>query len=161
RDIQHGLKSRPRSGRISSIADRHFMVAKTSGRWFVRAMIGLAALQTLGCSEKVTQTSHYSDLQDAGTSPQVLSSKQQRDVAAYQDSEQKLTEVQWGVIEKKGPKPVWERLQFDRHHNDQLNTVDKEPDARTGRIDSATIPPPAPFPTTPTTPIASTQPTSQ
>src|SRR5687768_2243932 len=52
-------------------------------------------LGVAGCAEKVSQATQYAD---------VTSASPERDRAAYLASDEALTKVHYGVIEKKGPK---------------------------------------------------------
>jgi len=74
------------------------------------AVLMLAAIQGLGCVEKVTQTTQYAgDFQPVGLNG--------ADAAAFGESEKRLSEVKWTVLEKKGPKTAWEQFgakEFDQ-----------------------------------------------
>jgi type II secretory pathway component GspD/PulD (secretin) len=70
-----------------------------------------------GCTEKVTETTKFSENRDFGQRPVIISSTPKGDAAAFNASEDRLTEVRYGVLEKKGPKASWEGW-FDHKKSD-------------------------------------------
>jgi hypothetical protein len=75
--------------------------------WLMGALLG-AMVCLGGCAEKVTQTTKFSENQEYGQRPTVISSTPKGDAAALKASEDRLTEVRYGVLEKNGPKAAWE-----------------------------------------------------
>ncbi|HEV8606357.1 MAG TPA: type II and III secretion system protein [Tepidisphaeraceae bacterium] len=71
-----------------------------------------------GCVEKVSETTKFSENRDFGNRPVVISGSPKGDAAAFNASEEKLTEVRYGVLEKKGPKGSWEGW-FDHKKADE------------------------------------------
>ena len=87
----------------------------TQNRQWTRPLraAALAALGSVvligGCAQKTTQTTSVKDLPAARMEqPTVIGD--QRDASAYTESSKQLTTVEWGVLDKKGPQPVWKRL---------------------------------------------------
>ncbi len=70
-----------------------------------------------GCTEKVSETTKFSENRDFGNRPQVISSTPKGDAAAFRASEDRLSEVRYGVLEKEGPKAAWEGW-FDHKKSD-------------------------------------------
>src|SRR5437868_6458239 len=75
--------------------------------WLSRVVLG-AFLLVMGCAEKVTQSTKFSENNDFGQRPTVISSTPKGDAAALKASEDRLAEVRYGVLEKDGPKAAWE-----------------------------------------------------
>src|SRR5438477_709989 len=61
-----------------------------------------------GCVEKVTESTKYSENREFSERPTVISSTPRQDAAALNAAQDRLTEVRYGVLEKKGPKTAWE-----------------------------------------------------
>src|SRR5215211_1205053 len=69
--------------------------------WLAGLMLGALVLFG-GCAEKVTETTKFSENHDFGQRPVVISSTPKGDAAALKASEDRLTEVRYGVLEKTG-----------------------------------------------------------
>ena len=104
----------------------------------------------------------------------IISGSPDRDAAAFDASERHLTEVKWDVIQKKGPRPIWDRLGTkadDEITGKGLGGVSsgRKPRRKAGqdRADRPTPPDreivfmPAPTPTPAPGAPATTQPTTQ
>src|SRR5882762_4726501 len=50
-----------------------------------------------GCTSKVSETTNFSENKDFGNRPQVISSTPRGDAAAFKSSEDRLSEVRYGV----------------------------------------------------------------
>lgn len=82
----------------------------TAGGW-KRAATCAALLAALagGCASKQTeQTTQMGAIPQAADQPTVIGDA--RDAAAASEGDRALTTVEWGVMEQKGPKPVWKRI---------------------------------------------------
>lgn len=86
--------------------------------WLSGVVLG-AFLLVSGCSEKVTQSTKFSENNDFGQRPTVISSTPKGDAAALKASEDRLTEVRYGVLEKSGPKASWEGWGLDHKKTDE------------------------------------------
>ncbi|HEX5241999.1 MAG TPA: type II and III secretion system protein [Tepidisphaeraceae bacterium] len=53
--------------------------------------------------------------------PLVISGNPQRDAAAYDTSDDELTEADWKVLEKLGPRPIWEQLAHRHRQSQRMN----------------------------------------
>src|SRR5262249_52556534 len=112
-------------------------------RWMAQVVIGLAMIPVTGCVEKVSQTSQYNDLDGTSDAGKVLPRRNvAADAAAYAESEERLNEVEWGVIEKKGPKPIWEQLGDHREEKRRAqhvgHFVEKETEQERAKEEAAT-----------------------
>ena len=85
--------------------------------WLAGLLLGAGLLVT-GCAEKVTETTKFHENHDFGKGPTVISSTPKGDAAALKASEDRLTEVRYGVLEKEGPKAAWEGW-FDHKKSDE------------------------------------------
>lgn len=92
----------------------------TVRRRIALGLLGLALPQLPACVEKVSQTATYNELDGSSDNGKVIpTAKPSRDAAADKDSEERLAEVQWGVIERKGPRPIWEQVSDHRDRERQ------------------------------------------
>jgi type II secretory pathway component GspD/PulD (secretin) len=83
-----------------------------------------------GCVEKVSQSTKFSENSDFGARPTVISSTPRQDAAAFKNSEDRLTEVRYGVLEKKGPKTSWEGWFDGKKTDDPINHEHGRPATR-------------------------------
>ena len=93
----------------------------------------------------------------AATKPMSITSADPNgDAAAYQASERQLSEVRWHVIERKGPRPVWDRLGDKAEKEANASVLQKENESRLTPTRTVEVG------STPYTPQpATTQPTTQ
>jgi type II secretory pathway component GspD/PulD (secretin) len=85
--------------------DRGGGVARLIG-WF----LGVAATSfaVCGCVSKTSESTQMGDNKHFDNGPMVISGTPRQDAAAFNASEDRLSEVRYGVLEKKGPKASWE-----------------------------------------------------
>src|SRR5688572_65073 len=118
----------------------------------------LAAVALMGCSKTVEQ---------AGPPGEVVSSTPNRDRAAYIASDEALSEVHYGVIEKKGPKgvpQVFDSKPKNPAPGEQADAEKRRYRARvgaTGTEDSSAATPLTPEPAAPAAAAAAATPTTQ
>lgn len=67
------------------------------------AAVLILAAAGLGCVEKVSQTTQYFDDENAPAA-------RNEDEAANRESDRRVNEVKWTVLERKGPKSAWEQF---------------------------------------------------
>jgi hypothetical protein len=73
--------------------------------WLVGVVLGVVMFG--GLREKVTESTKFSENRTLVSAPRSFPHAQ-GDAAALKASEDRLTEVRYGVLEKKGPKAAWE-----------------------------------------------------
>src|SRR5688572_10554341 len=83
-------------------------------RWALAGVLGLGVLGLAGCGGKpapkpVTVARPQGTLRDT-----VISGSPLRDSVAYHLADEKLTEADWRLLEKLGPRPIWEQLQLKK-----------------------------------------------
>lgn len=77
-----------------------------------------------GCAESVVR--QYTELgkwSHPTGSPTVLSGTPQADKAAYQASEEFISQANWRVLEKIAPRPIWERLNLAKKQHDDRDAA--------------------------------------
>lgn len=79
------------------------------------AMVCAAALtQLTACSTKAQAPSEpLSRTEGSMNRPEILSGSPERDAAADTKSEEMLTDADWQVLERLGPRPIWEKLEAE------------------------------------------------
>jgi len=83
-------------------------------RALMSAAIGLATSQLIGCAQKAPPTPEESHPLGEFGKAVVLSAHPKQDAAAYQESQEQLTDADWQRLEKLGPRPIWEQLEAKR-----------------------------------------------
>jgi len=80
--------------------------------------------------------------------PIILSSNPDRDALAYEQSEEQLTEADWAVLERLGPRPIWEKIEHRSQSNHRRHARAAKPPTQpaapatqpTGPIDETDLP---------------------
>src|SRR5688572_14458107 len=85
--------------------DRGGGVARLRGLFVGMAVTAFALC---GCVSKSTESTQMGDNKHFDNGPMVISGTPRQDAAAFKASEDRLSEVRYGVLEKKGPKASWE-----------------------------------------------------
>lgn len=119
-------------------------MTRRGGSWLVQiAVIALALAQLTGCgsqAEQMVETRNVGSL----SQPTVISSTPERDTEAYQASEEKLSEADWAILERLGPRPIWEKIEHrchKHHHPTTAPAVAAAPATQpSGPIDESTLP---------------------
>ena len=80
---------------------------------FGAVLCGLS-LMTIGCAGTTAQPATEKHEIGAFNPPVIISGRPKQDAAAYQESEDQLSEADWKELEKLGPRPIWEQLNAKR-----------------------------------------------
>src|SRR5690349_20492546 len=72
------------------------------------------AILTTGCAATTAQPAVEKHEIGSFNPPVIISSRPKQDAAAYQESEDQLSEADWKELEKLGPRPIWEQLNAKR-----------------------------------------------
>ena len=77
----------------------------------MRTLVAGAAilLSVVGCASKTHETTKMGAIPNPAPQPTVIGGDS-RDTAAYAEAQKSATQVEWGVMEKQGPKPIWRRV---------------------------------------------------
>jgi type II secretory pathway component GspD/PulD (secretin) len=89
------------------------MMSKSStGRLIRSCVLALAASQLAACSSNpaVPPASEPTRTEGAQKEPVILSANRARDTAAYVESEERLSDADWRVLERFGPRAIWEQI---------------------------------------------------
>jgi type II secretory pathway component GspD/PulD (secretin) len=84
---------------MSSTSASANLFARPVSAMAARLVLAALACVVAGCAQET-----------AYETMSIVSGSPDRDAAAFAASERHLTEVRWDVIQKKGPKPIWDRL---------------------------------------------------
>jgi type II secretory pathway component GspD/PulD (secretin) len=83
-------------------------------RLLMSGAVALAAMQLTACTPDLSAGGHrpvpLARAEGAAAAPIVISSDRARDTAAYVESEEELSEADWRVLERFGPRSIWEQL---------------------------------------------------
>jgi Flp pilus assembly secretin CpaC len=100
-------------------------IAKERGGGIARLMgvcLGIWGMGVVGgCVSKTSETTKMGETREYGDRPLVISGSPKGDAAAFRASEDRLTEVRYGVLEKKGPKAAWEGWFDGKKHDEPIN----------------------------------------
>ena len=131
---------------MNSLFSRNGRVGLTTPARAVGVFLTLVLIQYVpGCGKAPPATKPMS----------ITSADPNGDAAAYQASERQLTEVRWHVIERKGPRPVWDRMGNQIEKETTGSALQKENESRltpTRTVEVGSTPyTPAPATTQPST----------
>jgi type II secretory pathway component GspD/PulD (secretin) len=85
-------------------------------RWRALACLGLAlsVSQLVGCAQKAAQSQAQELPSGEFGKAVVLSARPKQDSAAFQESQDQLSDADWRKLEQLGPRPMWEQLEAKR-----------------------------------------------
>lgn len=132
---------------MNSLFSRNGRVGLTTSARVLGVFFTLVLIQSVsGCSKGPVATKPMS----------ITSGDPSGDAAAFQASERQLSEVRWHVIERKGPRPVWDRMGTQTDKETKGSVLPDENQSRLAPTRTVEV---GPTPYTPQPP--STQPTTQ
>lgn len=77
-----------------------------------------------GCASKVPSGEGLPRAEGSYNPPRVISATPERDQLALAAADDQLTEAHWRILEKLGPKPIWQQLQKKQKRSDHITGGD-------------------------------------
>jgi len=87
-----------------------------------------SVLLVCGCASKPKQDNHLPKVGGNFSAPVVISGSPQRDQRAIAAANDQLSEADWRVLEKIGPRPIWEQIEGKRKRSEANGSAKQDDD---------------------------------